>query len=386
MEIKQIKEQLTIARVLQHYNLQPDKNHRLNCPFHDDKNPSLQIYHKTNTYCCFSSSCAAGTGDAIQFIERKENCGKHEALLKATALLDGNTLTSTAKLFIAAGSEVPPSDGFREAKIAVLTKLFKYFSRALPLTKKSVDYLEGRSINYKLHEVGCNAGDWHHKLNEKNFIASCEEYGLLKAKPAGGFTVWAKDCIIFPLKNIDNKIISLYARSTINDKEQRHFYLQNREGLYPGYPGLHTKKLILCESIIDAASLLQQGTIKSNYTILSLFGTNGLTDEHQQSIVSLPQLEEIILMLDADEAGEAAAAKHYSTLKVLLPHIRITHTNLPAGEDVNSVLCTHDDAGVLQSIIDERTDFLFQLKRKTRNHSCGQAKQTRYKKQRTINL
>jgi hypothetical protein len=36
------KEQLTLARVLQHYGLKPDKHLRLHCPFHDDKTPSLQ--------------------------------------------------------------------------------------------------------------------------------------------------------------------------------------------------------------------------------------------------------------------------------------------------------------------------------------------------------
>jgi DNA primase len=90
---------------------------------------------------------------------------------------------------------------------------------------------------------------------------------------------------------------------------------------------------------------LQQEAIKSNYEILSLYGTNGLTEEHQKAIIELPQLEEIILMLNADEPGEAATAKHTVTLKQLLPAIKISKATLPEGEDVNSVLCTHDDTG-----------------------------------------
>ena len=183
MELKEIKQLLSINQVLQYYGLKPDKNQRLVCPFHPDKNPSLQIYPKTNTYCCFSSNCKAGTGDQIQFIELKENCSKHEALIKATVLLNGNTAATqqpaAAKLFIvdsAKAEEIPTNDGKAEPleKIAVLAKLFKYFTKALPLTKKAVDYLEGRAINYKLHEAGCNAGDWHHKLNEIG-RASCRE-------------------------------------------------------------------------------------------------------------------------------------------------------------------------------------------------------------------
>ena len=357
MELKEIKQQLSINQVLEHYGLKPDKNNRLLCPFHNDKTPSLQIYPATNTFCCFSSNCNAGTGDPIQFIELYEKCNKHEALLKATALLNGNTITAQppeAKLIIEADVM---------AKEAVLTKLFKYFAKALPLTKKAVDYLEGRAINYKLHEVGYNSGGIHAESKNHHLIESMVKHGLLKPKPANGYSVWAKDCIIFPLKNQDNKIVSLYGRSITNNEESRHFYLSNREGLYPGYPKLTTTKLILTESIIDAASLLQQEVIKNNYTILSLYGTNGLTEEHQAAIGSLPQLEEIILMLNADEPGEVATAKHTVTLKQLLPTIKISKVTLPAGEDVNSVLCTHDDTGVLQNLIESRTDFSFSIEK-----------------------
>jgi DNA primase/DNA-binding MarR family transcriptional regulator len=350
MEIAAIKEGLSITAVLEHYGLRADKHNRVHCPFHNDSTPSLQVYPKTNTYCCFSSNCHAGTGDVIQFIQLKENCSKHEAISKAASLVSG-IIPAPAKLFIADTVKVTPLE-----KVAVLTRLFKYFSKALPLTKKAVEYTASRGIDYKQHEIGSNAADWHHKLKEVNFIKACEGYGLLKPRPAGGYSVWAKDCIIFPLKNCDNKIVSLYGRSITNNEDSRHFYLTNREGLYPGYPALTTTRLILTESIIDAASLLQQESIKNNYTVLALYGTNGLTQEHQQAIIGLPQLAEIIFMLDADEAGEAAVNKHYATLKQLLPEVTITKVNLPQGEDINSVLQAHDDATVLHDLIEQRTE------------------------------
>ncbi len=351
MEIAAIKQELSITTVLAYYGLQADRSNRLRCPFHPDKTPSLQIYPKTNTYCCFSSNCNAGTGDAIQFIQLKENCSKHEAITKAASLV-GGIQPATAKLFI----ESAPL-----AKVAVLTKLFKYFSKALPLSKKAVEYAASRGIDYKQHEMGYNAGDWHHKLKEVNFIKACEQYSLLKPRPAGGYSVWARDCIVFALKNGDNKIVSLYGRSITNNEDSRHFYLTNREGLYPGYPALTTTKLIVTESIIDAASLLQQQAIKSNYTILALYGTNGLTDEHQKAIIELPQLEEVIFMLDADEAGEAAVKKHCATLKQLLPQVMMTKVGLPQGEDINSVLQAHDDAAVLHDLIEQRTEIFLSI-------------------------
>ena len=129
MDIQDIKLRLSINQVLGHYGLTPDKNQRLHCPFHPDKTPSLQIYPATNTYCCFSSNCQAGTGDAIQFIQLKENCSKHEALVKATAMLGDPSPTPTPKLVIDA--EILPAQ-------TVLANVFSYYKRGLPLSKKAV--------------------------------------------------------------------------------------------------------------------------------------------------------------------------------------------------------------------------------------------------------
>jgi len=43
MEIAEIKAQLTLARVLQHYGLKPDNHLRLHYPFRDYSTPSLQV-------------------------------------------------------------------------------------------------------------------------------------------------------------------------------------------------------------------------------------------------------------------------------------------------------------------------------------------------------
>ena len=57
----------------------------------------------------------------------------------------------------------------------------------------------------------------------------------------------------------------------------RHFFLRDRQGLYPGYPNKSSRKLIITESVIDAATLLEQDEIKSKFSVLALYGTNGWT-------------------------------------------------------------------------------------------------------------
>jgi DNA primase len=358
MEIKEIKALLAIETVLGHYGLKPDKHNRLHCPFHPDKTPSLQIYPKTGTFCCFSSNCVAGTGDQIEFIERMEKCTRHEAILKADSLIGADAAPlakpAPAKLFVEA-------DGLE--KEAVLGKVFGYFKKALPLTKKAVDYLQSRCIDYRQQETGYNSGGLHTDSKSHHLVSSMERYGLLKPLPARGYSVWARDCVIFPLRNGEHKIVSLYGRSITNNDDQRHFYLSGREGLYPGYPKAATTRLILVESIIDAVSVLQERELTLSYDILALYGTNGLTDEHQQAILSLKHLEEIIFMLNGDAAGEAGTIKHYSTLRNLLPAVKITIVAVPQGEDVNSLLQTHDDREILADLIEQRKEFFVSMEK-----------------------
>ena len=102
MTIDQIKTHLPLSQVLHHYNLTPDKNNRLCCPWHDDKTPSLQLYPKTNTWTCFSSNCAAGSGDVIDFVMKYEKLSKHEALKKCKELIG-----------VTAAKIIPPSKPLR---------------------------------------------------------------------------------------------------------------------------------------------------------------------------------------------------------------------------------------------------------------------------------
>jgi len=54
---------------------------RANCPFHDDKTPSLQFSKEKQIATCFSSNCTAGTMDVISLVEKKLNLNTHQALL-----------------------------------------------------------------------------------------------------------------------------------------------------------------------------------------------------------------------------------------------------------------------------------------------------------------
>ena len=241
-----------------------------------------------------------------------------------------------------------------------LQQLFTYFKNAIHNSQPAREYLQKRNLDFKQIEVGYNAGQFHHGARkEETLINQALQYGLLIDKNMiartgeKAYNVFGKWCVVFALRNYKDAITGLYFRSTLNDAAQRHFYLKERKGLYPNHPTAATKKIILTESIIDAATLLQQKEIAESYAILGLYGTNGLTDEHIKAITALKQLEEIIFWLNADDAGKQAVNKYAAMFTELLPNIKITNVELPDNEDINSIAQGHE-ANILNYYINER--------------------------------
>lgn len=362
MEISEIKQRLTMSNVLHYYGLKTDKNNRINCPFHADKTPSMQVYYKTQTAYCFSSNCKTHgkSMDVIDFIMHKENSTKAQAINKAKEII---------------GYTAPNSKERYQPELSreqFLGNMYQYFKNAVSNSKPAKDYLQQRSLDFKKTEIGYNAGQFHHGARkDENVINQCLEYGLLIDKNITGRTgekaygVFGKWCICFALKNRNNEVTGLYFRSTLNDKESKHFYLKNRKGLYPNYPEPNTKKLILTESIIDGASLLQNETITKEYAVLACYGTNGLTEEHTEAVSQLKQLEEIIFFFDNDTAGKEAVQKYGAMLKAEYPKLKLT-TAEPINKDINETLQLHNEE-IFTELLNNRTElnFSFSIEDKT---------------------
>ena len=330
MTIGEIKNQLTITRVLDNYSLTLDRNNRLCCPWHKDKTPSLQIYPETNTWTCFSSNCNAGSGDQIDFIMKYEKLSKHEAIMKAKQMLGYAQETALDK-------------------IAILTKYYQGSLHSMQRSKKGKEYAQSRSLDIdklKIGFCGYEVGKtWNEQL-QKN----AEKLGLFKIK----------NCIVFPTKNKSNQIVSIYGRSVSDNPKVRHFYLSGGfRGLYPGYPKVETKRLVLTESIVDAATIVQY----TDEVVLALYGTNGFTAEHERAIKDLGQLEEVILFFDGDEAGRKAVEKYKVKLQELRSDIKISYVDTPEGEDVNSLVVSHEPE-ILKHLIELR-EFLFSNENKS---------------------
>jgi DNA primase catalytic core len=357
MEIADIKQRLPLEQVLQSYNLNPNKNNMLRCPFHEDSTASLQVSFSQNKYKCHGCD---KKGDVIQFVQDYEKLTKHEALKKCTAMIE--TIQPVQKATTTIQTPNPINE---QERMYFLEKMFLSFRKGLLCSEPAKEYCSSRNLDFDKLEVGFNSGQFHHGARkDEKLINDCLQYGLLTMagtnSRTGGqaYKPFGNKSILFPLKNKENQIVSFYFRSTINNENSKHFYLKNRQGLYPNYPNPDTRKLLLTEAIIDTASLLQIDQIKENYTLLTCYGTNGLNDEILNALKPLKQLEEIIFFFDGDKAGNEAVTKYAEILRELHPKVKISQVETPKDEDINSLIIGHERE-ILIHLIDQRKEIVF---------------------------
>ena len=309
MTLIEIKNSLDIIDIAHELGLRPDKNGKCLCPFHKDKRPSLQFSKEKQIATCFSGNCSAGTMDVIDLVKKMYSWELPQAL----AWLQSKAGYTKTKAVIT-------------AKTPDYAAIYKILQSKLSRSSKARTYLANRNLDYRQLEAGFNTG---------------KEYDNLKY------------CIVFPLKNKQGKISSLYGRSIYDNAKAKHYYTPNRTGLYPGYPNENTKQLIITESIIDAATLQQHLPFSKDTSILAAYGTNGLTPEHFKAILQLSQLQDIVLWFDGDNAGKMAADKYIKELQELVPHAGIGAVPMLANEDISSVLDTHETS-ILQHLYTNR--------------------------------
>jgi len=362
MEISEIKQKLPILKVLSRYHLKPDQNHRLCCPFHPDKTPSFQVYPETGTWTCFSSNCSAGSGDQVEFIMRKEGITKHQAILKAQELMGETRDPGPGKTKPAPEKKTAPNLT-PEQRTEILTEAFTHFVRSLSVKpEKAINYLGSRKLDYKRLSIGYDAGTLHKtKETAPEQKQLYLQAGLLKPDKFGrdnSYYTRFNGCIVFSLLDESKNIVSMYGRHT--EKQEHHYLEGDHRGLYPGYPDAETTRLILTEAVIDAATLQQLPEITKYFTILTLYGTNGFTEDHRKAITELKDLKEVVLFLDGDEAGKAATKHIAGELKKISEKLLITVVDTPEGEDINSLAQGHDSE-IFSHLLKNRKPFFLSI-------------------------
>lgn len=291
------------------------------CPFHKEKSPSFSVSPDKQIFHCFG--CGVG-GDVIHFISKIENINYKEAI---------ELLATRANI------ELPISTDSNEAKLSIMKdKVYKINECAANfyhenLYKKNAklaqDYVKKRHLDnntLKSFMIGF-AGNYNELYNElinKGF--SNDEIlssSLVNKTPDGRFVDRFRNRLMFPIVNVQNKVIAFGGR-VLDDSKPK--YINSPENIvYSKGRTLYAlniakkerpKNIIIVEGYMDAVSLHQRGI----HNVVASLGT-ALTEA--QGRLLRKNCDTVIIGYDADGAGQAAILRGLEILNNLGCDIRI---------------------------------------------------------------
>ena len=276
------------------------KNYVGICPFHDDSNPSMYVSPDKKIFKCFS--CGAG-GNVINFVQDFEHISFVEALkiLGDQVGIDTNIKTHTKK-------KSANDDAYE-----IITKFYEN-SLFTAKGKYAHEYLEKRSIDDKTikdFRIGYAPNDdvVTKMLVSKNFSYNTLIDMGVTTKTDYGYKDFFYNRIIFPIADIDNKIVAASGRifngedssKYVNTKETTDF--KKGSILYNYYQArdyaLKQKYIIITEGFFDVIRC----HIAGFKNVVATMGT-AFTSEHVKLIKKLSP--NVILLFDGDNAGAKA--------------------------------------------------------------------------------
>ena len=303
------------------------------CPFHDDHNPSLFVDTEKGYWRCFAG---CGSGSVIDLMMKAEGSDFKETLCR----LDDN------------GKKVLRKDcpsGPPETKdLRVLQDAVEYYRKRLLESDRAKEYLKQRGIfSPELVErfrIGYSDGTIKRLLNEDT-IHSAKKIGILSEFDTEIFSGY----LVFPIEDEAGNVVNLYGRLVQGEGKPNHRYLKGaNRGVFNWQAIKAHKKIILVESVIDCLSVILMG----HQNCVPLYGTQGLTPDHLD-MFKKHETEEIILLMDNDEAGKKAAGSILSRLKGL--DITVSKIDLPPeAADPNDLLLKRDSERPVEKLLEDR--------------------------------
>jgi len=333
-DIEEIKNRLNIVDVLRDY-IRLEKagaNYRGLCPFHNEKTPSFMVSEDRQMWHCFG--CQKG-GDVFSFVQEIEGLEFREAL-KILAEKAGVELQKMD----------PRKVEEKNKTIEILqlaTKVYEYWMENSSGGKKALKYLTERSINQesiKEFRLGYAPQGWDNIL--KYLIGKgykpeeIEKAGLVIKKDNGGHYDRFRDRIMFPISDLNGKIIGYSARVAPGGDESQAKYVNTPETevyhksriLY----GIDKAKqetrqansVFLVEGNVDVVASFQAG-IKNTVAV------SGTALTVEQINIIKRYAEKVKMCFDMDQAGENATKK---SIKLCLENdLGVEVVTLPEGKD-----------------------------------------------------
>lgn len=301
------------------------------CPFHGEKTPSFTVYPETASFYCYG--CGVG-GDVFTFTSLIENLDYIESV-KLLAERSGVTL---------------PQDGYDDSMQRLKNTVYdinrdaaRFFHSYLMSEdgKWARDYFleRGLSISTIKHfGLGAAPDSWDALLKHlKTKGYTVEEMltaNVIVKSQKGSYYDRFRKRYMFPLINIRGNVIGFSGRATKEDEKTKGKYVNTADTpVYKKSSNLFginfaknhcSEQIILVEGNMDVISLHQAGF----QNVVAPLGTS-FTSE-QANLLSR-YTKEIVLMLDADAAGQKALMRATGILENTGLEVRVVV--IPDGKD-----------------------------------------------------
>ncbi len=249
------------------------------------------------------------------------------------------------------GSRPLLTPGELEERSLLLERVWPCFRDCADKSRTAQMYAARRGLDVKHLEIGFNDGELLFAMPDLRKDA--RRFGLVKQMRGGKSSAFGSNSLVFALRRDDGSIGGLYFRA-LHNRHGKHLYLKQRTGLYPQWPDADTRRLLITESVIDAATVMMHPLLNREFTVLAIYGTSGFNAEHEQAIKQLRKPEEIVLALDGDKAGKHGATKIAERVGKLHPGALLSDANLPHNDDPNGVAVSYG-IDVMHRLIKART-------------------------------
>ena len=334
------------------------------CPFHDDKNPSMQVSPAKQIYKCFS--CGAG-GDVFSFVMNYHKMTFPEAIkhLAERAGIEVVEEGPRGSGYRDQGSGPSERDKLRQANGQAL-EFFRALLKHPEHGQVARAYIERRGISPEMvadFQIGYAPDGWdklvqmiqHHNWPQEGF----ELAGLISQRDAGGFYDRLRHRLIFPIFDAIGRPIAFGGRKLREEDEPKYLNspetrLFNKSATLYGLnlakkPIIDSKTAVIVEGYTDVIACHQYGA----RNVVATLGT-ALTAEHVRELRRYA--EKVVLIFDGDEAGQKAADRAVELF--LTGDLDVYIAILPDGLDPADFMAQQDGKQRWDDAIDAARDAL----------------------------
>jgi DNA primase len=325
------------------------------CPFHDERTPSFSVEPQEKLYHCFG--CGVG-GDVIKFVEEKEGLNFTEAV---------EVLADRYGVELEREQEDPRAEAKRQRRRRLeqlLDRSAAFYGNYLwesSEAEKAREYLAGRGLGEEVLRafgVGYAPSAWDTILvrgQQAGFsVEEMRSVGLAQRGRSGGEYDRFRERIMFPICDRRGRVLGFGGRAMRADQGAKYVntaetdFFHKSQILY----GVDRAKAaiakagraVVVEGYTDVLALHQAGLEEA----VGVMGT-AITGEQVAALSGM--VEEVVLALDADSAGQEAMLRAQRVAAGRRMRLRVAA--MPPGEDPAEMMAEEGGPERFRALVDE---------------------------------